>query len=83
MVHSEDRLEVCIEKWRQFDTFVCNHNKEAQEYRDRVKTLELQQQLLEKSVSRNAIVGGIIGALIGSGASPAIIHIVELLIKVG
>jgi hypothetical protein len=79
MTHSEsERLELCIEKWKQFD----EHVKESVPVRERLKTVELKVELLEKAVLRNAIMGGIIGALIGSGASPAIMKIVEVFLKV-
>ena len=79
MTHSEsERLELCIEKWKQFD----EHVKESVPVRDRLKTVELKVELLEKAVLRNAIMGGIIGALIGSGASPAVIKLVEFFLKV-
>ena len=78
MAHSEsERLEMCIEKWKQFD----EHVRESVPVRDRLKTVEIQLALLEKAVMRNAILGGIIGALIGSGASPAILHIVDFVLK--
>ena len=79
MTHSDnERLEMCIEKWHQFD----EHVKESIGVRDRLKTVELKVELLEKAVMRNAIIGGLVGALIGSGCSPAITTIVEMLLKI-
>jgi hypothetical protein len=41
----------------------------------------MRVDMLEHKILQNAIIGGLIGALVGSGASPAIIHLVEVFIK--
>jgi hypothetical protein len=82
MAHSDDqRLDVCLENQRRYDNFIELHEIEKYTFRDRVKTLELKMELVEKAVMKNAIIGGIIGALIGSGASPAVIQIVDFFLK--
>jgi hypothetical protein len=78
MTH-ENQLAICIEKWKQFD----EHARESVSVRDRLRDVEIKVEVLEKAVMRNAIIGGLIGALIGSGASPALIHIIEIILKVG
>jgi hypothetical protein len=78
MEHSE-QLTICIEKWKQFD----KHAQESIGVRDRLMKVEMKVDLLEKAVMRNAIVGGLIGALIGSGASPALIKVIEVVLKIG
>jgi hypothetical protein len=78
MAHSDsERFELCNEKWKQFD----EHVHESVSVRDRLRTVEIQLNLLEKAVMKNAIIGGIIGALIGSGASPAVIQVVDFFLK--
>ena len=85
MVHQEE-LAVCIEKWKNYEELkkrVEKHIEESVDVRDRLKTVELRIILLEKQVLRNAILGGIIGALIGSGAAPAITSLINLFLKIG
>ena len=77
MVHSEE-LAVCLEKWKQMS----KHIDESVDFRDRLKTVELRVILLEKQVLRNAILGGIIGSLIGAGAAPAVTGLIGLVLKV-
>lgn len=77
MTH-DGQLDVCIEKWKQFD----KHAEESIGVRDRLKTVELKIELLEKQVLKNAIIGGIIGSLIGAGAAPALSHVIELVLGV-
>jgi hypothetical protein len=72
----DNQLAICLEKWKQFDT----HVAESIPVRERLQKVEIEVDMLKKSVMKNAIIGGLIGALIGSGASPAIIKIVELLL---
>lgn len=78
MVHQEE-LAVCLEKWKQVD----RHIQESVDFRDRLKTVELRVILLEKQVLRNAILGGIIGALIGSGAAPALTSLIKFFLQIG
>lgn len=76
MAHNDDgQLAVCLEKWKQFDI----HVQESIPIRETVWQLKMRVDLLEKAVMKNAIIGSIIGALIGSGASPAVMKIVDLL----
>lgn len=85
MVHQEE-LAVCLEKWRGFDDLkkkVEKHIDESISVRDRLKTVELRVILLEKKVVWGAIVGGIIGALIGSGAAPALTSLIKFFLQVG
>ena len=84
MTHQEE-LAVCLEKWRNFENLrkqVEKHVEESVAVRDRLKTVELRVILLEKQVLRNAIIGGLIGALIGSGAAPTVTNLIEFIIKV-
>jgi len=39
--------------------------------------------LLEKAVMRNAIIGGMIGALIGSGAGEMLPKLISVILKLG
>jgi hypothetical protein len=80
MAH-ETRLEVCEQNQQRYDDFIQNHQREAFDFRDRVKTLEIRVELLQQQVLRNAIIGGIIGALIGSGAAPAVTHLIDIMLK--
>lgn len=85
MVHQEE-LAVCLEKWKGFDDLkkmVEKHIDESVAVRDRLKTVELRIILLEKQVLRNAILGGIIGALIGSGAAPAVSSLITFFLHIG
>ena len=74
-MHS-DRLPECEEIQRQ----IVEHIKESVIYRDKMTRMELRVDILEKDVMKNAIIGGLIGALIGSGAAPAVSHLVTILI---
>ena len=73
-----EQLRVCQEKWKQFDAHVI----ESVPIRETVWQLKLRVDMLEKKVMQNAIIGGLIGALIGSGASPAVMHLIELMFGV-
>jgi hypothetical protein len=76
MTHtSDEQLAVCIEKWKQFDI----HLNESIPIRETVWQLKMRVDLLEKSVLHNAVIGGLIGALIGSGASPAVMHVINIM----
>ncbi len=74
--HTE-RLEECREGFARLE----QHLSEYPGVRDRLKVVEIKQEQLEKGVMTNAIIGGIIGALIGSGAAPAVSKLVSLWIK--
>ena len=73
----DEQLAICLEKWKQFD----KHIEESVPIRDTVWQLKMRVDMLEHKILQNAIIGGLIGALVGSGASPAIIHLVEVFIK--
>ena len=73
----------CIEIQDRFNRFIDEHEKEAKDFRNRVLTAEIKIEQLQKDVMRNAIVGGMIGALIGSGAAPALTQIINLIFKLG
>lgn len=76
---THEPLAICKDRWERVE----KHLNESQGVRDRLRDAELKIQLIEKQVLRNAILGGIIGALIGSGASPAIIQLVNFILRVG
>lgn len=87
MSHDE-RLPECKDTHCRIENKVDKHIDESMGVRDRLKTLEMQYQNIKdkvdsfpKEVMRNAIIGGIIGALIGSGAAPAITTIASIFIK--
>lgn len=75
MAEHDAQLDVCKEKWSQVD----KHFAESIPVRDCVKELQMRVLILEKGVMKNAIVGGLIGALIGSGSAPAINGVVKIL----
>jgi hypothetical protein len=70
------QLDICLEKWKQFD----KHEKDSVPVRDNVRELMLRVKILEQGVMKNAVIGGLIGALIGSGAAPAISGVLNLLL---
>ena len=67
--------EICNERWKQ----VQKHLDESPQFRDCVNELMIRVKILEDGVMKNAVVGGLIGALIGSGAAPAITGVLNLL----
>ena len=74
--------EICNERWKQ----VQKHLDESPLFKDNVnviagdvKELMLRVKILEDGVMKNAIIGGLIGALIGSGAAPAVTGLINLL----
>ena len=73
----EEQLKVCLEKWKAVD----NHLAESVAIRDRLKDVELKLEILQKEVLKNAVIGGLIGALVGSGAAPAVTQLVSFLLK--
>jgi hypothetical protein len=72
----DEQLAVCLEKWKQVE----QHLLDSPGFRDKIIKIELRIDILEKEVMKNAIVGGLIGALIGSGAAPAINHIIGFIL---
>jgi hypothetical protein len=74
--HSE-RLAECEDFKARVEKFMEESNGKDG-YRSRLGVVELRLSTVEKGVMQNAIVGGIIGALIGSGAAPAVTKVVEL-----
>ena len=79
MSHTDEQLELCKEKWKQFD----QHAQESVGVRDRLMKAEMAIERLKVDVKNNAIIGGLIGALIGSGSAPAISGLVNLFFKGG
>jgi hypothetical protein len=83
-VEHKDQLDLCIEKWKQFD----QHALESIGVRDRLLKAEIaivemakEIAIVKSNVLKSAAIGGIIGALIGN-ASPAIIgEIARLIFK--
>lgn len=75
----DGQLDVCLEKWKAVD----KHLDEAVIVRDRIKTVELRLALIEKQVMKNAIIGGIIGALLGSSSPQLISAFISFVLKVG
>lgn len=70
---------------QRIETKIDKHIEESVNVRDRLKTVELQTIALQKAVDafpaevmKNAIIGGIIGAMIGSGAAPAVTKLVQV-----
>jgi hypothetical protein len=80
MTHS-GRLAECEEFKNRLEKFMDESTREGG-FRSRVAQLEIKVSYIEKAVLKNAILGGIIGALIGSGASPAIIQVVDFFLKI-
>jgi hypothetical protein len=74
---THERLDIC----KEIQERMKQHMDEGVLVRDRLRMVEVKIELLEKAVMKNAIIGGLIGALIGSGAAPAVNHLVELFIK--
>lgn len=74
MSEHSTQLDVCLEKWKQFD----KHAEESVPIRDEVKALRLEVNNIKgkidnfpQEILRNAIIGGIIGGLIGN-ATPEV-----------
>ena len=77
MVSHQERLSECVEAFSRFE----DHIKESKAVRDRLVKCEIEIQVVKDGVLKNAIIGGIIGALVGSGAAPAVTRIVGVFIK--
>lgn len=77
MVVHQERLPECIDSIARFD----KHIEESKSVRDRLVKCEIEIQVVKDGVLKNAIIGGIIGALVGSGAAPAVTRIVGVFIK--
>lgn len=75
MAHTDEQLDICLEKWKQFD----QHAKESIGVRDRLMKAEMAIERLKIDVKLNAIVGGLIGALLGNASPELIKAIINLL----
>ena len=72
MAIHQETLPECVQNFTRMET----HMKESIEVRDRLKTVEIRQDQLEKNNILNGFLGGLIGALVGSGAAPAVTKLV-------
>lgn len=72
-------LALCEDRWLRVE----KHLNESQAHRDRLRDCEMKLEIIQKQVLRNAIIGGIIGALIGSGSPQVITALIQLITKTG
>lgn len=79
MAAHDSQLDICLEKWKQFD----QHTKESIGVRDRLMKAEMAIERLKVDVKKNAIIGGIIGALLGNASPELIKAIVSFVTKGG
>lgn len=79
-----DRLDLCVEKQKHYDA----HIKESIPVRDDVRdlkkavsALKTEVQVIKSGVMKSAVIGGIVGALIGSGSPEVLKPLISALAK--